>query len=91
MKPVSLLDQLPAQAVAAGVRAHKLDAVRAFYCAGRLLHHGEAAAERELSALQDALAPAPVFGALSLGEVASYQGQGHPRFHNATMVALPWF
>jgi hypothetical protein len=79
-----------AQAVAAGVCAHDPAAVLAFYCAGRLLHHGEAAAEHELAALQDALAPAPVFGAFSLGEVASYQGQGYPRFHNATLVALPW-
>jgi len=80
-----------ADVVAAGVRAHDPAAVLAFYCAGRLLHQGEAAAEGELSALEDALAPAPVFGALSLGEVANYQGQGYPRFHNATMVALPWF
>jgi Na+/H+ antiporter NhaD/arsenite permease-like protein len=40
--------------------------------------------------LADALAPAPVFGALSLGEIANYAGQGYPRFHNATIVALPW-
>jgi hypothetical protein len=79
-----------ALAVAAGVGAHDPAAVLAFYCAGRLLHHGEAAAQRELAALGDALAPAPVFGALSLGEVANFQGQGYPRFHNATLVAMPW-
>jgi len=79
-----------ADVVAAGVRAHDPAAVLAFYCAGRLLHQGAAAAEGELSALADALAPAPLFGALSLGEVANYQGQGYPRFHNATLVALPW-
>lgn len=79
-----------ALAVAAGVSAHDPAAVLAFYCAGRLLHHGETAAQRELAALSDALAPAPVFGALSLGEVANFQGQGYPRFHNATLVAMPW-
>ncbi|HMA11591.1 MAG TPA: FIST C-terminal domain-containing protein [Steroidobacteraceae bacterium] len=79
-----------ARAVAAGIRAHAPAAVLAFYCAGRLMHHGEAAAARELCALRDELAPAPQFGALSLGEVANYQGQGYPRFHNATLVALPW-
>jgi hypothetical protein len=79
-----------AQAVAAGVRAHQPAAALAFYCAGRLLHHGDAAAARELAALQQALAPAPLFGCLSLGEIANYAGRGYPRFHNATLVALPW-
>jgi hypothetical protein len=79
-----------ALAVAAAVGAHDPAAVLAFYCAGRLLHHGEAAAQRELAALGDALAPAPIFGALSLGEIANYQGVGYPRFHNATLVAMPW-
>jgi hypothetical protein len=79
-----------ARAVAAGVRAHHPAAVLAFACAGRLLHQGEAAATMELAELQAALAPAPVFGALSLGEIANYEGQGYPRFHNATLVALPW-
>lgn len=79
-----------AQAVATAVRALQPAALLAFYCAARLLHHGEAAAARELAILADALAPAPVFGALSLGEIANYAGQGYPRFHNATIVALPW-
>jgi hypothetical protein len=79
-----------ARAVAAGVRAHHPAAVLAFACAGRLMHQGEAAAAMELAELQAALAPAPVFGALSLGEIANYEGQGYPRFHNATLVALPW-
>lgn len=78
-----------ARAVAHGVRAHRPDAVLAFACAGRLMHQGGAAAA-EFAALQAALAPAQVFGALSLGEIASYEGQGYPRFHNATLVALPW-
>lgn len=79
-----------AQQVAAAVRAQHPAAVLAFYCAGRLLHQGEAAAAMELAALRDALAPAPLFGTLSLGEIASHEGQGYPRFHNATLVALPW-
>ena len=79
-----------ARAVAAGVRAHHPAAVLAFGCAGRLMHQGEAAAVLEFAELQAALAPAPVFGALSLGEIANYEGQGYPRFHNATLVALPW-
>jgi hypothetical protein len=38
----------------------------------------------------DALAPAQLFGALSLGEIANGQGEGYPRFHNATLVERPW-
>ena len=79
-----------ARAVAAGVRAHHPAAVLAFACAGRLMHQGEAAAAAELAELQAALAPAPMFGALSLGEIANYEGEGYPRFHNATLVGLPW-
>lgn len=79
-----------AQAVAAGVRPHRPSAVLAFYCAGRLLHHGEAAANAELAELDGALEGAPLFGCLSLGEIANYEGAGYPRFHNATLVALPW-
>ncbi len=79
-----------AHAVAAGVRAHRPAAVLAFYCAGRLLHHGEAAASVELAELHGALDGAPLFGCLSLGEIANYEGGGYPRFHNATLVALPW-
>jgi hypothetical protein len=79
-----------AQEVAAMVREHDPAAVLAFYCAGRLLHHREDAAVMELCELRDALAPAPVFGALSLGEIANYRGRGYPRFHNATIVAMPW-
>ena len=79
-----------AQAVAAAVRAHHPSAVLAFSCAGRMLHQGEAGAAQEFAELRDALAPISVFGALSLGEIANYAGQGYPRFHNATLVALPW-
>ena len=79
-----------AQTVAAGVCAHRPAAVLAFYCAGRQLYQGEAAAAMELAELRDALAPAPVFGALSLGEIANHGGHGYPRFHNAALVAVPW-
>jgi hypothetical protein len=43
-----------------------------------------------VDAADDALAPAPLFGALSLGEVTNDHGEGHPRFHNATLVEMPW-
>ncbi len=79
-----------ALAVAAELRGHDPAAVLTFYCAGRLLHHGDTAAVTELAELGHSLAPAPIFGALSLGEIANYRGQGYPRFHNATVVALPW-
>ena len=79
-----------AQDVAAHVARQKPPAVTVFYCAGRLMHQGEEAATAELAHLRDALTPLPLFGALSLGEIANYQGHGYPRFHNATIVALPW-
>lgn len=80
-----------AQDVATLVCALNPPAVSAFYCAGRLMHQGKEAAAAELAHLRQALASAPVFGALSLGEIANYRGHGYPRFHNATIVALPWF
>lgn len=76
--------------IANQLRPYSPASAMAFYCAGRLLHHGAEAATRELTGLQEALAPAQLFGALSLGEIANYRGQGYPRFHNATIVALPW-
>lgn len=79
-----------AQDVAAHVSLQKPSAITVFYCAGRLMHQGEKAAAAELAHLRDLLAPVPLFGALSLGEIANYQGHGYPRFHNATIVALPW-
>ena len=63
--------------------------VVAFYCAGRLMHLEEAAATAELAALAGELAPAPLVGALCLGEIGSGQQQ-YPAFHNATITALPW-
>jgi hypothetical protein len=64
-------------------------AVLAFACAGRLMRP-DAAADVEFAELQAALASAPVFGALSLGEIANHESQGYPRFHTATLCAMPW-
>lgn len=83
-------DTETAQQIASRAREHAPAAALAFYCAGRLLYQGEEAAGRELAALQETLAPAPVFGALSLGEVGNFDGDGYPRFHNASIAALPW-
>ncbi len=80
-----------AEDIAAVVREQKPAAVFGFYCAGRLMHQGESAAAAEIAHLQNFLSPAPLFGVLSLGEIANYRGHGYPRFHNATIVALPWF
>jgi hypothetical protein len=75
--------------VASAVGVLAPGAVLAFYCAGRLMHLGEEAATAELAALAQDLAPASMFGVLSLGEVGSGQRR-YPQFHNATIVALPW-
>lgn len=77
--------------IADRLHPHSSAAAMTFYCAGRMLHRGMAATASELGELQSALAPARIFGALSLGEIANYHGQGYPRFHNATIVALPWY
>ena len=53
------------------------------------MHLEEAAATAELAALAGELAPAPLVGALCLGEIGSGQQQ-YPAFHNATITALPW-
>lgn len=60
----------------------------AFYCAGRRLHLGEAA-ERELADLA-VLGGARVSGALSLGEIGSFEPGGYPFFHNASIVTVGW-
>lgn len=80
-----------AQTVAELVNTTNPPAVCVFYCAGRRMHLGEENAAAELAHLGKSLAPTPMFGALSLGEIANYNGYGYPRFHNATIVALPWF
>ncbi|HRD50583.1 MAG: FIST C-terminal domain-containing protein [Candidatus Competibacter sp.] len=78
-----------AHEVGEGVRSRAASGVLAFYCAGRLMHLDEDAATAELSALVRELAPAPLFGALCLGEIGSGRRQ-YPAFHNATIMALPW-
>jgi hypothetical protein len=60
-----------------------------FYCAGRLLHLGVDAAQRELDALRDSLATPALAGALCLGEIASSARQ-FPVFQNGSIVLLPW-
>lgn len=78
-----------ARAVATDVARHGPPAALAFACAGRLMRRG-ADADLELAEMARILAPAPLFGALSLGEIASYESQGYPRFHNATLLVMPW-
>lgn len=75
--------------VGARVRSVVTTGVLAFYCAGRLMHLDPVAATAELVALVEGLAPAPLIGALCLGEIGSGQQQ-YPAFHNATIMALPW-
>ncbi len=60
-----------------------------FYCAGRRMHLGDAAA-RELKGLHERFPTLPLMGALSLGEIGSSTSGGYPLFHNATLVAAPW-
>jgi hypothetical protein len=60
-----------------------------FYCAGRLLHLGTDAAQRELEALRESLAAPTLAGALCLGEIASSARQ-FPVFQNGSIVLLPW-
>ena len=59
-----------------------------FYCAGRRLHLGEASMQ-ELELLSVSIAPQPLIGALTLGEIGNSPEGGYPLFHNATLVALP--
>ena len=60
-----------------------------FYCAGRRMHLGDAAAA-ELKLWSDSLGSHRLAGALSLGEIGSHQRGGYPLFHNATLVMSPW-
>lgn len=59
-----------------------------FYCAGRRMHLGEAAAD-ELKQLAEQMSPTGVHGVLSLGEIGDSATGGYPLFHNASIVALP--
>lgn len=58
-----------------------------FYCAGRRMHMREMA-QAELESLATTCQAEPLFGALSLGEIASDEESGFPRFHNAAIVCL---
>jgi hypothetical protein len=60
-----------------------------FYCAGRRMHLGDAAAG-ELAQLARASGAAQMAGALSLGEIGSTHDWGYPMFHNAALVCTPW-
>ncbi len=78
-----------AEAVGSGARGSRADVVLAFYCAGRLMHLGAAAATDELAALAKVVAPQRIVGSLCLGEIGSGR-RLYPAFHNATIAALPW-
>ena len=60
-----------------------------FYCAGRRMHLGDAAAN-ELAQLARGSGAAQMAGALSLGEIGSTDAWGYPMFHNAALVCTPW-
>lgn len=61
----------------------------AFYCAGRRMHLGDAAAD-ELRQLAEETGAVMLGGALSLGEIGNTVRWGYPMFHNATLVCTPW-
>lgn len=79
-----------AREVASGAQPLIENTALMFYCAGRFMHLGEAAAQAELAVLAQGLAPKALFGALSLGEIGSGRLHGYPLFHNTTIVVLPW-
>lgn len=60
-----------------------------FYCAGRALHFGAAAAT-EFQQLQIQSQVRQLAGVLSLGEIGNAQAWGYPLFHNAALLCLPW-
>ena len=59
-----------------------------FYCAGRRMHFKDDAVT-ELSQLKAETKTQSLFGALSLGEIDSFEDFNFPRFHNAAIVCLP--
>jgi hypothetical protein len=75
-------------ALVAGYRNLEASSGLFFYCAGRRLHLG-AAAKHELEQLANLIAPTPLIGALTLGEIGNSPEGGYPLFHNATLVAIP--
>ncbi len=62
-------------------------AMLAFYCAGRRMHFGDAAAQ-ELAHLKQLSGTRLLVGALTLGEIDSLHDLRIPRFHNATVVCV---
>lgn len=77
------------QALAGWARGQHASSLLVLYCAGRCMHLNEENAARELVLLSSAVAPTPVLGILSLGEIAG-MGESYPAFHNATLVIFPW-
>lgn len=61
-----------------------------FYCAGRRMHLGVAAAETEMGDMLQRSGIRQVAGALSLGEIGASSLRGYPLFHNATLVTALW-
>ncbi len=61
-----------------------------FYCAGRRLHLGIQAAERELGLFTSRAHAGQIAGALSLGEIGGATQWDYPLFHNAALVASWW-
>jgi hypothetical protein len=66
-----------------------LGSVLTYYCAGRRMHLGQAA-DQELIELRARLGGAPVWGALTLGEIGGREGWGYPLLHNAALLGLAW-
>lgn len=65
------------------------DTLLLFYCAGRRMHMGNAAAD-ELRTVAQKLPNSHIVGAVSLGEIGQAGANNVPLFQNATLVALPW-
>lgn len=61
-----------------------------FYCAGRRLHLGDAAASEELRRFSHLTGAASVAGGLALGEIGGSTLWGYPLFHNATLITARW-
>lgn len=75
----------------AGLNGGSVDEdVMLFYCAGRRMHMGIAAATTEVQEFARLTGAAQVAGAVSLGEIGGSTLWGYPLFHNATLVAALW-
>ncbi len=92
---LTLLEALPAgsmetiDAITTHPQLASGELVLNFYCAGRRLHMDKAA-HAELHAFGERLRPLNIMGAVSLGEIGNSMANGHPNFHNAALLALPW-